>query len=366
MSKHFQWRLASTDLPDKPIAQHIQAIHNLYRIDGLKPVKWARERLPQLCACDWPKQEVLTASQMLWIYRAVGQIDMDWRDVPGCGHARVIALAQSDLVGEVYPLVQGGQYWAIAITEPEGGSDPLSMSTCATLEGDDYILNGEKIFVGRVQEAAKILLFARSARSYGLTLFAIDASAQGIDLETLRGNGLLQTSWSRLTLRNVRVPASYRVGLEGQGMSLLHRHFAYWRTMMSAAVIGAAESLLVEVANFARTRQIVTGALHEAPHFQIEFAHVVGRIRGAWALIQQAAASTILRECETEAGCLAKADAVSAALECVDLWRRFMGARAYLADTPGTRQSSAIEAFRSADGATDALYAAVGKRLLEI
>ncbi len=362
----FSWRIASLDVPSDDLQQYIKPVTALWDQHPNMPPVEVRRVLPELSTLDWPGREILDAGQMLWLYRALGQRDMEWRDVVGCGHARLFALAKSEMQEEVCKQISLGGYWAIAITEPSGGSDPLSMHTMVRVVDGKYCLDGEKVFVGRVKESDGILVFSRNQCSTGISIFALPTDAFGISIKPLSGRGLSATSWSKITFQSVALKSEWRVGLEGQGMSLLHRHFAYWRSMMSACVIGAAESLLVEVAQFARQRQIASGLLSQATHFQISFAQAVARLRGAWALVQQAAFAVCKNEAEAEAACLAKADAVAAALDAVEVWQRFMGARSFCANSHGTRQSSAIEAFRNADGATDALYVAVAKRFLEV
>lgn len=361
----FHWRLASLDLPPSSVQKHIKDMSSVLTGGTCKTTVEARQQLPAISACDWPGSEELNVSQMLWLYRAAGQLDLEWRDVPGCGHARLFGLAECEHSEKIRTEIGCGRYWSVAITEPDGGSDPLSMKTVALFDGQHFRINGEKMFVGRILEADGVIVFTRNERSPGLSAFALHRQQAGISSSILSSSGLTGTSWSQVLFQDVSVDLSWRIGAEGQGMSLLHRQFAYWRLMMTAAVIGAAESLLVELATFARQRNIASGSLHQAPHFQIEFARVIGRMRGAWALVVQTAEQIIIRSAESEVACLAKAEGVSAALECVEIWRRFMGARAFLSDTSGARQARAIEAFRSADGATDALYVAVAKRLLE-
>ncbi|MGI5243657.1 acyl-CoA dehydrogenase family protein [Dactylosporangium sp. CA-139066] len=114
---------------------------------------------------------------------------------------------------------------AHAITEPQGGSDALTMHTTAERDGDDYVLNGEKTFITNGPIADVITIYARTrpdAGPLGVTPFLVERGTPGLHCgEPMRTMGLRTSPIGTITLRDCRVPASQVVGRVGGGFLVL-------------------------------------------------------------------------------------------------------------------------------------------------
>ena len=147
------------------------------------------------------------------------------------------------------PLAFGEMLGAYALTEPGAGSDAAAMATTATLDGDDYVLNGNKAWVTNGALAGLILTFARTQG--GSAAFLMEKDAPGLKVgyreKTL---GLRGGSCNTLYFDNARVPAANRLGAEGQGLAIALAALDYSRLGMGALALGAAERALEEAVQF--------------------------------------------------------------------------------------------------------------------
>lgn len=155
-------------------------------------------------------------------------------------------------------LASGDWVGANAITEAGAGSDIARLETVATRDGDDYVLDGAKSYVTNGPEADLFLVYATLDRSHGymgITAFAVERDTPGLTVgnrfETI---GLQTSPIGSVYLEGCRVPASHRVGAEGQGSAIFADSMHHERTCLFAAYVGAMQRQLDRVVEHARTR----------------------------------------------------------------------------------------------------------------
>jgi len=146
-------------------------------------------------------------------------------------------------------LAFGEMLGAFALTEPGAGSDAAALSATATRDGDDYILNGTKIWVTNGALAGLILTCARAEG--GITAFLVEAETPGLKVgyreKTL---GLRGVTCNTLYFDGARVPAANRLGEEGQGLGIALQALDLSRLGMGALALGGAERALEEAVRF--------------------------------------------------------------------------------------------------------------------
>ncbi len=146
-------------------------------------------------------------------------------------------------------LAFGEMLGAFALTEAGAGSDAASLKTKATLDADDYVLQGSKVWVCNGAIAGLVLVFARTEK--GITAFLVESGAPGLRVgyreKTL---GLRGAPCNTLYLDQVRVPASQRLGEEGQGMHIALSALNLSRLGVGALALGATERALEEAVRF--------------------------------------------------------------------------------------------------------------------
>jgi len=155
-------------------------------------------------------------------------------------------------------LARGELIGCFSLTEPGAGSDAGAIATTAAKHGDDYVLNGTKIFVSGGAYADVVVLFAstdRSKRSKGLSAFIIEKGTPGLEVGTIeRKMGLNASGTAELVLTDCRVSKDLRLGEEGDGFKIALSGFDAGRIGIAAQAVGIARAALEESINYAKQR----------------------------------------------------------------------------------------------------------------
>ncbi|MBI1726703.1 MAG: acyl-CoA dehydrogenase family protein, partial [Candidatus Rokubacteria bacterium] len=178
----------------------------------------------------------------------------------------IIGKNGSDEVKERWlpPAASGEALIALALTEPTVGADAANLACRAVLEGDEYVITGEKsgITLGMIAQAA--ILFARTGgapRSRGVSAFLVPLDLPGVSRSGLRDMGSHALRRAVLSFDHVRIPASHRLGAEGSGFYTIMRGFDYNRVIIALACLGAAGISLEETMAYVKERKAFGRAL---------------------------------------------------------------------------------------------------------
>jgi acyl-CoA dehydrogenase len=174
------------------------------------------------------------------------------------------------------PAIRGERHDCVAMTEPGSGSDIRSMSTTASRDGDDYVVNGTKHFISHADVADFIILFAATgteltgsgqAKKKMITAFLVDKDSPGLTVtrgsECVSNRGYHQCE---LSFADCRVPAANLLGEEGRGFDLMGQWLGATRLTVAATSVGRARRVLDAVTEWAATRR--------------QFGQPVGRFQG--------------------------------------------------------------------------------------
>ncbi len=188
-------------------------------------------------------------------------------------------------------ILRGELFFGIGYTEPSAGTDLASLKTRAVREGDEYVINGQKVFTTHAHDADFIWLAARTdpeaPKHKGLSIILVPTDAPGFSVTpifTLGGERTNATYYE-----NVRVPVSNRIGLENEGWSLITSQLNHER--ITLATPGLADRLLDEVWEWAaKTPAPDGGRMLDVPWVQLNLARVYARLdalkllnwRSAW------------------------------------------------------------------------------------
>jgi len=156
-------------------------------------------------------------------------------------------------------LCSGEAIGALAISEPQAGSDAFSLKTRATRQDDQYVLNGHKIFVTNGAVADLILVMAvvdPDLGNHGLAAFLVERDAVGVTISPpVRKMGLHTAAMSEIVLEDCHVPAHNMLGQEGSGMALFSHAMLWERGLILAAAVGAMKRQLEQCITYAQTRR---------------------------------------------------------------------------------------------------------------
>jgi acyl-CoA dehydrogenase len=187
-------------------------------------------------------------------------------------------------------IVRGERVAAFALTEPEAGSDVASMQTRARREGDEWILDGEKVFISNVGIANHYVVFANAAPEQGkkgISAFLVDARAPGLTTEPIAMS--IDHPLGRVAMKGCRVPGSALVGEVGHGLRLALGTLDVFRTSVGAAAVGMARRALDEAIARVTTRKQFGKPLSDFQLTQAALAEMATELDAARLLVYRAA-----------------------------------------------------------------------------
>jgi acyl-CoA dehydrogenase len=191
------------------------------------------------------------------------------------------------------PLIEEPILCSFALTEPNAGSDVSGIQTTAVRDGDDYVLNGSKMFISNAGHATWMVVFASTDKSKGhrgLSAFIVPADADGFTVEKhLDKMGQRATDTSAVAFQDVRVPAAYRLGEEGEGFKIAMRTLDHTRPGTAIGAVGVARAAYELSVDYSRER-VQFGqpiAMNQGVNFLI--ADMAAEIEAARLLTWQAA-----------------------------------------------------------------------------
>jgi len=172
-------------------------------------------------------------------------------------------------------ILSGDMEIAIGYTEPEAGTDLASLKTTAVRDGDDYVINGQKIFTSQAHQADYIWLAARTdpqaPRHRGISLFMVDTKLPGISVEPLHTMGGLQTNYTFYD--NVRVSKDDLIGEENKGWRYITTQLDFERVALFAS--GGIRRNIEEAMEWARETEIDGKRVIDESWVKTRFAEIM-------------------------------------------------------------------------------------------
>ena len=192
----------------------------------------------------------------------------------GCASTAVTISAHQSLAGSsiyldgtdeqkekyLVPLAKGEKLGAFALTEPEAGSDAASIKTSAVRDGDDFIINGTKIWITNGNNADIIVVFAvtdpKLGARGGVSAFIVESNTSGFKVGTIEEKmGIRGSTTAELIFENMRVPMDNMLGVYGAGFITAMKALDIGRLSLGAAALGASKELLDLSLKFSKERK---------------------------------------------------------------------------------------------------------------
>lgn len=184
-----------------------------------------------------------------WVFRAV-----TW------GGLAIGRGGSEELKAELLPRVASGELTVcFSLTEPDAGSDAAAISLAAVENGDDYILNGQKVFTSGFKASDLDVVATRTSsegkKHHGITNFIVDTDSPGLEWQPIETLGHWPLGTAMLYFTDVRVPQTRMLGALHEGWADLGVYLRYERLCLSAARTGAAAAALADSVSYAKERK---------------------------------------------------------------------------------------------------------------
>jgi len=238
------------------------------------------------------------------------------------------------------PLAMGKKLGAFALSEPEAGSDATQQKTTATLDGDDYVLEGTKNWITNGATADVYLVFASTDRSKGyrgISAFLVERDTQGFERGKKEDKlGIRSSDTCSLSFTNCRVPKANRLGGEGQGFKIAMETLNGGRIGIAAQALGIAGAAFEAALKYSKERHAFGKPIAELQAIQFKLAEMSTQVEAARWLTYKAAAMKDAGENIIQAAAMAKLYAskvaVETALEAIQIHGGYGYVREYLVE----------------------------------
>lgn len=185
---------------------------------------------------------------------------------------------------------------AFGVTEPTSGTDTGALRTTARLDGDDYIINGQKIWTSRAEHSDLMILLARTTpleddmkKTAGLSVILVDmqkAQGNGLTIQPIRT--MMNHSSTEVFFDNLRVPRENLIGEEGQGFRYILTGMNAERILIAAECIGDAKWFINKATEYAKSREVFGRPIGQNQGIQFPIAKSYANMRAAELMVNEA------------------------------------------------------------------------------
>jgi acyl-CoA dehydrogenase len=263
-------------------------------------------------------------------------------------------------------VARGEAIAAFALSEPGAGSDVAAMQCAARLDGDDYVLDGEKTWISNGGIADFYVVFARTGEApgaRGISAFIVDAGTPGFEIAE-RIDVIAPHPLARLRFDGCRIPASQRIGDAGQGFKVAMATLDVFRTSVAAAALGFARRAFDEALAHATSRQMFGQLLSDFQLTQAKLAEMATRIDASALLTYRAAWQRDRGVKVTKEAAMAKMTSTESAQQVIDAAVQMFGGLGVVSGHPAEQLYREIRALRIYEGATEVQQLIIARELL--
>ena len=285
----------------------------------------------------------------------------------GLGAGAIGLFGSADNKAHYLPDVASGRkIAAFALSEPQAGSDVAAMQCAARLDGDAYVLDGEKTWISNGGIADFYVVFARTGEApgaRGISAFIVDADNPGLEIAE-RIAVIAPHPLARLRFSACRVPVSQRLGAAGQGFKVAMATLDVFRTSVAAAALGFARRAFDEALRHATTRQMFGQTLADFQLTQAKLAQMATGIDACALLTYRAAWQRDQGRKVTKEAAMAKLTATETAQQVIDAAVQMFGGMGVVSEHPVERLYREIRALRIYEGASEVQQLIIARELL--
>ena len=270
------------------------------------------------------------------------------------------------------PLAKGDWICGFSITEPEAGSDTASAVTRAEHMGDEYVINGNKVFITNGTIADFLLVFClthpdATSKSKRHSIVLVETNREGFKADKIHGKmGIRASDTANIYFNNVRVPKENLIGVEGNGFIQLMKFFDQTRAGVGAFGVGLAQGALEQAIHYVKKRKQFGQTIGSFQVTQFKVAEMATLIETARALTYKACWGIDHGKAEPQLSAMAKWWAGHVAVRVADEALQLHGGYGYIGDYSAERFYRAAKILEIFEGTKEIEKMIIGRRSLGI
>ncbi|MWJ29483.1 acyl-CoA dehydrogenase [Halomonas sp. ZH2S] len=265
-------------------------------------------------------------------------------------------------------LASGELLGSYCLTEPNAGSDAASLKTSAKPDGDDFVLNGSKMFISGAGDTEILVVMARTGGPgpKGISAFAVDANTAGISY----GRKEEKMGWNSqptrmITFEDVRVPAANMLGNEGDGFKIAMKGLDGGRINIATCSIGTAQQAINKAREYMLERKQFGQRLADFQALQFRLADMVTELVAARQMVRLAATKLDSGHTDASAYCaMAKRFATDVGFKVCDEALQLYGGNGYIKEYPMERFVRDTRVHRILEGTNEVMRMIIARRVL--
>jgi citronellyl-CoA dehydrogenase len=263
------------------------------------------------------------------------------------------------------PAIRGEMVGAIGVSEPDAGSDVASIRTRAEKDGDDYIINGTKLFITNGTQADFICLLARTSNEggyRGMSLIMVPTNSPGFSVgRKLRKLGNYSSDTAELVFDNVRVPQCNRIGPEGMGFILQMQQFQRERLIANIMAHSSTERVVRDTIEYTKQRKAFGRPLIDNQWIHFRLVELLTEIEALRQLNYHTVRLLVSGQDVTREASMGKLKAGRLAREVADTCLQFYGGMGYMEETPISRTFRDSRLLSIGGGADEVMIGIIAK-----
>ncbi|WP_097028336.1 acyl-CoA dehydrogenase [Clostridium peptidivorans] len=267
------------------------------------------------------------------------------------------------------PLLKGEHLGAFALTEPNAGTDSASQTSVAYLDGDHYVLNGQKCFITNGGEADTYLVFAMTDKSKGnkgITGFIIEKDFPGFYIGKKENKmGIRASATTELIFKDCIIPKENLFGKEGQGFKYAMKALDGGRIGMAAQAVGIAQGAIDETVKYLNQRQQFGKPIGTFQGLQWMLAEMETRVNAARLLVHKAASKMDNKEAFGKDASMAKLFASQTAMYVTTEAVQLHGGYGYMKDYPLERMMRDAKITEIYEGTSEVQKMVISRYVLD-
>ncbi|MGB1190322.1 MAG: acyl-CoA dehydrogenase family protein [Pseudomonadales bacterium] len=263
---------------------------------------------------------------------------------------------------------------SFGVTEPSSGTDTTSLKTTARLDGDDYVINGQKVWISRIEHSDLMVLLARTTpksetrkKTEGLSAFIVDVGQSvGNGLEIRPIDSMINHHSCELFFDDLRLPRENLLGVEGEGFKVILDGMNAERILIAAECVGDGRYFIDKASKYASERIVFDRPIGQNQGVQFPIARCYTEVEAAWLMVEKAAHLFDAGEaCGAEAN-MSKMLASEASWRAGDVCMQTHGGFAFAKEYHIERKFRETRLYQIAPISTNLILSFIGEHVLDM